>query len=444
MDTNDELANYQQHMSMPWDQLVQSDDDVPALKASMIERTVTVGRIGIMILSCGTGAWRVRDAMNIVARALNLTCTADIGLTSISYTCVEGTHSYTQVLSLPGSGVNMTRLNELEALVKEIELSNREWSVAEIHERLKKISHERGNYTRWQRGLAAGIACAAFVFLLGGGPIEMLCTFFGAGIGNYVRRILLDRKIMVMISVAVAVVVACCTYLGVFEVIHHLTGINFRHESGYIGAMLFIIPGFPLITSGLDISKVDMRSGLERLGFATMVIGVGTLAGWLTAMVCGLHPEDFTPQMLTPGVLMFLRVICSFFGVFGFSIMFNSTVRMAALAGLIGAVANTLRLTLVDMHLVAGAAAFIGALMAGLLASIIRKRVGYPRIAITIPSVVIMVPGLYLYRGIFNFGMMNVGTSAEWLMKAIQIMVFIPLGLTFARVLTDPKWRHTN
>ena len=44
-----------------------------------------------------------------------------------------------------------------------------------------------------------------------------------------------------------------------------------------------------------------------------------------------------------------LRLIASFCGVFGFSVMFNSPIRLAATAALIGAVANTLRLELVDL-----------------------------------------------------------------------------------------------
>ena len=44
-------------------------------------------------------------------------------------------------------------------------------------------------------------------------------------------------------------------------------------------------------------------------------------------------------------------------------------------------------------------AAFIGVLTAGLLASLLKNKVGYPRISVTVPSIVIMVPGLYLYRG---------------------------------------------
>ena len=75
------------------------------------------------------------------------------------------------------------------------------------------------------------------------------------------------------------------------------------------------------------------------------------------------------------------------------------------LVGMIGAVANTLRLELVDLSAIPpAAAAFIGALTAGILASLIKNKVGYPRISLTVPSIVIMVPGLYLYRGFYNLG----------------------------------------
>lgn len=53
--------------------------------------------------------------------------------------------------------------------------------------------------------------------------------------------------------------------------------------------------------------------------------------------------------------------------------MFNSSVPMAAMAALIGCIANTLRLELVDFTgMPAAAAAFIGAATAGLLASFIK------------------------------------------------------------------------
>ena len=85
--------------------------------------------------------------------------------------------------------------------------------------------------------------------------------------------------------------------------------------------------------------------------------------------------------------------------------MFNSPVKPAAAAGLIGAGSNTLRLTLVDAPAVfpflgvsvgmpPEGAAFIGALVSGLLAGLAEIKLTYPRIALTVPSIVIMVPGL--------------------------------------------------
>ena len=144
-------------------------------------------------------------------------------------------------------------------------------------------------------------------------------------------------------------------------------------------------------------------------------------------------------------VLTGLRLIASMCGVFGFSIMFNSKSSMALTAAFIGAIANTTRLTLVDYaHFPAALAAFIGALIAGLLASIVRNKVGFPRIALTVPSIVIMVPGLYMYRGIFNFGITNINIGAFWLVEALMIAAALPLGLLGARILTDKKWRHVD
>src|SRR5699024_1332742 len=118
---------------------------------------------------------------------------------------------------------------------------------------------------------------------------------------------------------------------------------------------------------------------------------------------------------------------------------------MAATEAVMGAIAHTLRLSLVDYDQVAPAlAAFIGALTAGLLASIVRKKVGFPRIAITDASIVIKVPGIYLLQAVCNFGITNINIGAYWIVEALMIVVALPLGLLAARILTDKKWRHAD
>lgn len=433
------------HMTIPWHDFFTNDNFTPAYEANLVERAAIVGRIGLMMLSYGTGAWRVRDSMNTVARTLKMTCSVDIGLVSLEYTCMDAHHSYTQAISLPSTSVNTTKLSQMERFIKEFDQNGSEMTIGEIHSRLEEIAHSKGNYAPYQVGLAAALACSAFVFLLGGGPVEMFCSFIGAGLGNYVRRKMIDHHITLFAGVAVAVAVACLSYLLALSLMQLTFNVSSRHEAGYIGAMLFIIPGFPFITSGLDISKLDMRSGLERMTYAIAIITVATLVGWIVALMVNLRPENFQALPLSALMLFLLRLPASFCGVFGFSIMFNSTPKMAAIAGCIGAIANTLRLELTDLTgIPAGAAAFLGALVAGLLASIVKRKIQYPQISITVPSIVIMVPGLYMYRAMYNIGLTSISVGTLWMTKALMIVVFLPMGLIAARILTDSKWRHNG
>lgn len=433
------------HMAIPWHDFFTNDNFTPAYEANLVERAAIVGRIGLMMLSYGTGAWRVRDSMNTVARTLKMTCSVDIGLVSLEYTCMDAHHSYTQAISLPSTSVNTTKLSQMERFIKEFDQHGSEMTIGEIHSRLEEIAHSKGNYAPYQVGLAAALACSAFVFLLGGGPVEMFCSFIGAGLGNYVRRKMIDHHITLFAGVAVAVAVACLSYLLALSLMQLTFNVSSRHEAGYIGAMLFIIPGFPFITSGLDISKLDMRSGLERMTYAIAIITVATLVGWIVALMVNLRPENFQALPLSALMLFLLRLPASFCGVFGFSIMFNSTPKMASIAGCIGAIANTLRLELTDLTgIPAGAAAFLGALVAGLLASIVKRKIQYPQISITVPSIVIMVPGLYMYRAMYNIGLTSISVGTLWMTKALMIVVFLPMGLIAARILTDSKWRHNG
>ena len=430
-------------MEIPWHDYTENDSEVLIQQAGLIEKASVVGRVGLIMLSCGTGAWRVRSSMNSLATLLGVTCTADIGLMSIEYTCFDGTDCYSQSLCLTNTGVNTSKLNRLERFVNDFDHECCTMSGEQIHTYLDQIEQIHGLYSPFALGCASALACSAFTFLLGGGPIEMLCAFFGAGIGNYLRCKLTKHHFTLFLCIAASVSSACLVYAGLLKIAELLWGISIQHEAGYICAMLFIIPGFPFITSGIDLAKLDMRSGLERLAYAMIIILVATLTAWIMALILHLKPSDFPPLSLTLWQHILFRLLASFCGVFGFSVMFNSPKELSATAGIIGAIANTLRLELVDLaSLPPAAAAFIGALTAGILASVLKSKIGYPRISLTVPSIVIMVPGLYLYRAIYNLGVMSLQTSASWFAAAILIILALPLGLIFARILTDKTFRY--
>ena len=434
-----------QHMTLKWHEMIDGENTSPASQASLREKATLVGRVGLMMLSVGTGAWRVRASMNKIARALGVVCVADIGLLSIEYTCAENGETFTNALSLSNTGINTDKLTELENFADGFAERAGKYSVEQFHMILDKFQEMPANYRAINLALASALACCGFTFLLGGGLVEMVLAFFGAGVGQFVRKKLLERHITLLANVAAGVAAACTTYVLLMKLAQSVLDVSAVHEAGYICSMLFIIPGFPLITGGIDLAKLDLRSGLERITYALLIITMATLTGALMAACFSYHPAEFTEQDLGDGTKAVLRVIASFCGVYGFSFLYNSRRKMACTAGVIGMTANTLRLELIDFTSIpVPAAAFIGALTAGLMASAFKRFIGYPRITLTVPSIVIMVPGMFMYKGIYYLGMNDISTGSLWLSKAVLIVMALPLGLVFARIFTDKNFRKST
>ena len=47
------------HMEIYWHDYASQFGNTPITKATLTEKASVIGRIGLMLLSCGTGAWRV-------------------------------------------------------------------------------------------------------------------------------------------------------------------------------------------------------------------------------------------------------------------------------------------------------------------------------------------------------------------------------------------------
>ena len=281
------------HMEIPWHDYAKQDASV-------------IGRVGLIMLSCGTGAWRVRTSMNRLSKELGVTCTVDVGLMSIEFNCFDGNDCISQSLSIANTGVNTSKLYRMEQFVDNFPNEEAHLTGEEIHRRLDEIEQIHAIYSPARLGL-----------------IKHHFTLF--------------------LNIAVSISASCFIYAALLKIAEMAFNVPSIHEAGYICSMLFIIPGFPFITSGIDLAKLDLRSGLERLAYAIIIVMVATMFAWIMALLLQLKPMDFEDLDLGPVLHLILRLIMSFFGVFGFSIMFNSPASMAATAALIGAIANSMR-----------------------------------------------------------------------------------------------------
>lgn len=406
----------------------------------LIRRSGVALRTGRLSLSAGTGSYRVKASMARVARAVGIEShQAHVTLTEITATSHRGNSFRTEVTEVRTVGINSDRLAELERFAQRADRAEH-MSVEEASEELDRIAAKPPLYPVAINALWAAIACAAFAFLNSGGMVEVVGAFVGAGLGQALRRVLIHRGWNQFGVTMLAAALACLAYVATLAVIDAAGIPSLSHEAGYVSAVLFLVPGFPLLTGALDLAKLDFSAGIARLTYALMILTSAALSVWGVSVVAGLAPDPLAGPALGGGVELTLRFVASFFAAAGFALMFNSPWRMALAAGAIGMVANVVRLALVDVDLPVQAAAAAGACVIGLLAAVIAPRMNLPRTTVSVPAVVIMVPGVTAYRAVFHMSEGETTTALAYGFEAALIVIALAIGLAVARMLTDRTW----
>ncbi|GII98434.1 uncharacterized membrane protein YjjP (DUF1212 family) [Sediminihabitans luteus] len=407
----------------------------------LIRRSGVALRAGRLSLSAGTGSYRVKASMARVARAVGIERHhALVTLTEITATSHLGASFRTEVTEVRSVGINADRLTELERLAQRLEDKGRRSTVEEVAHELDRIQDKPPLYPVAVNALWAALACAGFAFLNNGGWVELLGVFVGAGVGQAVRRTMIHRGWNQFGVTMLAATVACLLYVLVLLGLQGLGADAANHEAGYTSAVLFLVPGFPLVTGALDLAKLDFSAGVARLTYALMILTSAALAVWAVSEVAGLDPVPAAPLGLDTGLLVVLRVLASFVAAAGFALMFNSTWSVALAAGCIGAVANVLRLALVDADFPVQGAAAVAALVVGLVTALVAPRMNVPRVTTSVPAVVIMVPGAAAYRAIFHLSNGETTQALAYGVEAGLVVASLAIGLAFARMLTDREW----
>lgn len=405
----------------------------------LIRQSGTVLRVGRLALSAGTGSYRVKSHMERVGRALGLDrVAAHVTLTEITATSTRGAIFRTEVSEVRKVGIDADRLARLETYIGGLRDGVK---LEEVDRELDAIASRRPLYGAVANAASSGIACAAFAFLNNGGPIECAAVLVAAAGGQALRRALLHRGGNQFGVTMLAAAVASILYLLVALGLDAALDLPGNHQAGYVSAVLFLVPGFALVTGALDLARLDFSAGIARLTFAIMVLMSAALAVWAVSAMAGLQPDPPQPLDLLPLVRWTLLAVASFLGVLGFAVMFNSPLTMALGAAGVGGAANLLRLWLVsEVDLAPQAAAAAAALAVGLLTAVVAPRLRVPRVTIATPAVVIMVPGVTAYRAVYEFNAGETVLALGYVVEAGLVVVALSIGLAVARMLTDRSW----
>ena len=397
-------------------------------------------RLGQMLLAAGAGSYRVKASMRTCAKAVGIEKHhAQVTFTEVVATAYANGTFRTELAEQRLLGVNADRIDRITNYLATIE--GTQVLVEDVDKALDEIERVKPLYGWLANALASGLACAAFAFLNAGGWVECSVVAIAAFIGQFLRRQMLKRHMnhfgvwMVCGGIAASAYILC-VYLA-----QKYMGIEPTHQAGFISALLFLVPGFPLVTGIIDLVRHDFAGGIQRIVYVAMLVVSAGVAVWSISKVFNW---SVTPEYVVslPAYIHFpLRFFTSFVAAFGFAMLFNSPPKVCAAAALIGAVINTGRIALaVELGMPVPAAVGLAALCAGLLAAAAAAKTRYSRVTLSVPAVVIMIPGVPLYRSLTYLNNGQTMEALEQLFTVLFTIVAIGIGLAISRMLTDRAW----
>lgn len=409
----------------------------------LIRRAEAVARAGGLMLGAGTSALRVRELMRRCASALGLTgMEASIGFTELTMTVERRGVFRTMVTQVRRLGVDAHRIASLR------ELSNampQRITATELHARLDAIEQQPKLYPAWLRGILVALACAAIALLAGGGLREAVTVLPASGLAYLMFRRLGRWQLNHLAVVVSSALTASAAYLLVASALTHLLGEPTPGlAAGFVCASIFLIPGFPLVTAGMDLTRLDLTAGVPRTAYAAMILISITIGVWVVARLGGITAFPVPVPTLEPLWVWGMRVVASFVAVFGWAIMLNSPLRAAAVSALIGVGGNAIRLAMADAGVPDHVAVFTGCVVMGLACALLGWVFQVEKIIMTVPTLLVMAPGSSALRTLLYFDAGELGNAVAQGIATVLGVVAMVAGLAAARMLTDPEWIFTR
>jgi uncharacterized membrane protein YjjP (DUF1212 family) len=402
--------------------------------AALTEAVDALIEFGGLMLRTGTEAFRVRQRMGELARAMGIDALAlHVLLGSIEVTARRGSAHVTLVSEVAPLGIDARRLGDLERLARSAQPGLR---AVELRDKLKAIATTPPVFPIAVTAIAVGIASGSFSYLNEGGGYEIVAAFAGGAVGQFLRSLLFRRHLNQFAVTAICAVLASGVYCLIMGALAGAGLAVPSHAAGFISSSLFLVPGFPLIAGMLDLLQHQTVAAIARLAYGTTVLLSAAFGLSLVAAAAGLTASSPVAPHLGEAATLGLRAVASFAGGCGFAILYNSTPRTVLAVGCLALVGNELRLALHDLGMALPPATFLGALTASFVSTWLDE----PRMILTVPGIIIMVPGTYAFETVVLFNQGDVLAALQAATLGAFVVGAMALGLAAARFISERNW----
>lgn len=401
-------------------------------------------RVGDVLLSSGAGVADVQAVMRDLARSLGLR-NPDIDITftalSMNYQPDPEEAPQLQVRHVQRRVIDYEDLTHVDHLVRDV--LHGEVELKEARTRLARIVSSGRSLPRWAVTLGYGAMCGGVALMLGGGLLVVVVALVAAMCIDRVQVALGRRRVPVFYQQIAGGVVATLIAVGVTRFVTEVNTslvvsaniVMLLAGVGFMGALQDALSGF-YITASARLTEALMATA----GIIGGVSGGLSLAAMLGVEVGQIQPGVTGFKDLT-GVALGGAIAGAAFA-FACYAPRRTLAPIALLAAIAVAISNSVNLTdLARPWASAAAAMFVGC-----VSYAVSRWLRVPPLVVIIPSIVPMLPGLSIYRGLTLLvaGGVQSTTGLIALMTAGSVALALASGVILGEYVAQPLGRTTR
>lgn len=337
------------------------------------------------------------------------------GTLKVNYS--DETHSFSRFVHSDRYTINMRTLAAVSQL--SWRAIQEGYSVRHFERVLDRIKKLPADYPAWLVTLGAAMGCGGFSVLFGGDWPSFIPAMIAGLVGFSVRFFLIKERFNFYMVTAMSAFLATLTAWLMMLILPE--GFTDRPFHPFLACALYLVPGVALINFLDDMLDNYLLMGVARLSNALVQIASMTFGIVLAVSICDV--TNFLTTLNTmPEISYWEAAIATGISAMGFGMIFNVPRRSLPVVALLGIVAMFTRNFLgfgLNLGLVVGT--LVGASVVSLLAVRFVQPTRSPNHVLSIPSVIPMVPGILMYRGIF--GMFQLGNEVEGFLRSFNYLV---------------------
>ncbi len=399
-------------------------------------------RIGEVVLSSGAGAADVAATTLAVTNACGLRgCTIDVNFTTITVSYQPDTNSWAETMmrTVTYRGLDYGVLTDVDHLVRAMS-TGRITRVAASH-RLNEIRSAPRPYPRWVVSVATGLMAVGVGMLLQGNLLLVAVAFVTAVVIDLSNRQLSRRRIPAFYQQVSGALIATGVALGLY------------HLELPVSPSLLVAAGIIVLLAGVTLvgAVQDALTGYfvtaSARTFEALLLTGGIIAGVSLGLTVGLRlgidlplqaraPTELSdlPLALTGGTLVAVS----------FAVACYAPWRALVPVAVIGLAGQAVYVPMLTADLGVAWASTMAAIVIGGASYSLAGRVRVPPLVVVVSGIVGLLPGLTIYRGLFQLLTQDDLTGLFSLLAAVSVGVGLASGVILGEYIAQPLKREAR